>query len=950
MAYESLRVITLQSAFEIVFEVLKSNKLSVKEESMLEALILSCPQIEDGGASYIKRDDLNNFCSNFVRSLRENDGSFLHRQKGYKGPLVDIEEFVESKEYLNAKGSLRPVVKYELQDIVEKMDGIREVVLTGCVSGDTEVTISRQRGSKFVSKKICMKDLYEKFNRIKKGWEPERWITTKTLSLVEDQIRSNDIKNVFYNGKKPLYLVTTSSGKRIKCTLEHKFKLPGNADGFKPIGEIGVGGTVICRSPMKRTGGKKKIRYANNENRNIVYSIPFHPYARRHIVAGRNYKRLCRARIRIDAALNNLSEEQFINILRKDEAAAAKLNYTDPSLVIHHINIDDSDDRLENLRLMSQEKHGKLHGVQHASHIGNCDVHEETVISIKYMGIEDVYDLEVSNYKYHSYLVDNIIVSNSTSWGKTHLARELIKYILYKLSMLYDPQYQYDLALGSSIVIVLQAVSFRLSKKVLFNPIIASLSASKYFTQNFPFNKQVTSELQFPNQIYISPISGSELAALGENVYAGIMSEVNYWDVTENSKQASIKGLEDTTFDQATVAYTNLIQRLKFRFQNYGKIPGVLVLDSATNYPGDFLSKKAEEAKWDEQIHVVRHMVWDTMSADKFSGDKFLVEVGTLDRHSRIIESREFALPEADILEVPVEYKTDFERDIESALRDCAGLATGHRRAFMPFKDAVVDAYTVYEAIYNNQKLFTEDSIDLNNHFVGPLEWDLLINKEYLEQLSFDKNANFCLHVDLGLSQDHTGLAIGHVQDYKNMPSTSFYSRDTNTFTEMINIEAPILCIDGILHIRPPTGGELNVDFLKGFMLYLTQRLNVKIVTMDSFQDVSFKQAFNNIKGVRYGTVSTVTSPLPYMELKTCYVEGRIIHQNHPMYIEELLFLEYDPKKQAIDHVAHHAKDICDAVGGVTNMLIHKMARYRRSRKPAQKPVPAHRQLVVTKL
>ena len=162
MAYESLRVITLQSAFEIVFEVLKSNKLSVKEESMLEALILSCPQIEDGGASYIKRDDLNNFCSNFVRSLRENDGSFLHRQKGYKGPLVDIEEFVESKEYLNAKGSLRPVVKYELQDIVEKMDGIREVVLTGCVSGDTIIAINRQRSG---SHQVIYKTISEVYNK-----------------------------------------------------------------------------------------------------------------------------------------------------------------------------------------------------------------------------------------------------------------------------------------------------------------------------------------------------------------------------------------------------------------------------------------------------------------------------------------------------------------------------------------------------------------------------------------------------------------------------------------------------------------------------------------------------------------------------------------------------------------------------------------------------------------
>ena len=55
----------------------------------------------------------------------------------------------------------------------------------------------------------------------------------------------------------------------------------------------------------------------NNENRNIVYSLPFHPHARQYVVAGRNYKRLCRARVRLDAVLNSLTEEQFINIIKQ---------------------------------------------------------------------------------------------------------------------------------------------------------------------------------------------------------------------------------------------------------------------------------------------------------------------------------------------------------------------------------------------------------------------------------------------------------------------------------------------------------------------------------------------------------------------------------------------------------------------------------------------------------
>ena len=87
------------------------------------------------------------------------------------------------------------------------------------------------------------------------------------------------------------------------------------------------------------------------------------------------------------------------------------------------------------------------------------------------------------------------------------------------------------------------------------------------------------------------------MATLGLDVYAGVMSELNYFSVVENSKQLTMRGQEDTTYDQASNAYTNLIQRLKSRFQTFGKIPGCLILDSAVHYPGDFLSKKIEEAK-----------------------------------------------------------------------------------------------------------------------------------------------------------------------------------------------------------------------------------------------------------------------------------------------------------------------------------------------------------------
>jgi hypothetical protein len=944
MAYDDLQVIKLCDALEAVTHVLRAERISQREEAMLESLVLACPQISDGGESYILKDDLRNFCKNFIKSLREGDASFLHKEKGYKGRLVDIEEFVESKEYLNQKGSIRPIVKYELQNIINKLDNIREVVLTGCVTGDTLINISRKRSGNFKCTPITMKKLYECFHGLAGKWDKS--IKTETLSLVtEDAVGRNEIKNVFYNGVKPVYRVVTSSGNTIKCTLDHKFKVPGEITEFKKLKNLGVGGVVICRAPRRKAMTQKK----RNKNRTVLYNARYHPYARKHVVNGIDYRRIYYARIVYDAHLNNMEERHFIRIIRKDSDKAKTLKYSDPSLHLHHINYDESDDRIENLVLLTEKEHGALHGPIVGRKSGACEVREETIVSITYIGEEDVYDLEM-NFNFKSYIVDNIIISNSTGWGKSYLSRILTCYLLYRLSMLHDPQYQYDLAPGSSIVMILQSQSLRLSKKILFNPLLALIAGSPYFIKNFPFNRQVTSELQFPNHIFVSPVSGSEMATLGLDVFAGILSEINYFDVVENSQMLTMRGQDNTTYDQAVNVYTNLIQRLKNRFQDHGKIPGVLILDSAVHYPGDFLDRKVQEAKWDSQIHVVRHAIWDTLAKDRFSGSRFLVEVGNMDRSSRIIEDRTFALPEADVIEVPEEYRTDFDRDIEAALRDYVGIATGHRRAFMPFKEAVNDAHTVYEALYEGQTLFNEEVIDITNYFDGPFEWEKLINKEYLKQISFNNKADFCMHVDLGISKDRVGLAVGHVQDYKMMPSTSFYSNTSNSFIEMTDMSAPVICIDGMMQITPPPGGEVSVDTLKGFMIYLSTTLNMKIVTMDSFEHVSFVQALRRVKGLRSGTVSTVATAIPYMELKAAYIEGRIIHQSFSAYTDELLFLEYDPKKRKVDHLPHKSKDISDAVAGVVHMLTHKIAHYRKSNVSNKtEKAPQHRQIAIAK-
>jgi hypothetical protein len=112
--------------------------------------------------------------------------------------------------------------------------------------------------------------------------------------------------------------------------------------------------------------------------------------------------------------------------------------------------------------------------------------------------------------------------------------------------------------------------------------------------------KKIQSELIFPNNIIVSPASGSESATLEENIYGGMLDEVNFMEVVDKSKK-SVDGQE---FDQAETLYSSIASRREFRFLRNGKLPGLLCMASSRRCPGNFSERKIEEAKTDPEIYV----------------------------------------------------------------------------------------------------------------------------------------------------------------------------------------------------------------------------------------------------------------------------------------------------------------------------------------------------------
>jgi len=90
------------------------------------------------------------------------------------------------------------------------------------------------------------------------------------LALCKDgRVRPQFIKDIHYNGKQQVYLVKDNLGNEIKCTLNHKFMTPY---GMKPIGDIGVGGEIICHVNQYENN-KKKYNLHDTTERNNPFSL-----------------------------------------------------------------------------------------------------------------------------------------------------------------------------------------------------------------------------------------------------------------------------------------------------------------------------------------------------------------------------------------------------------------------------------------------------------------------------------------------------------------------------------------------------------------------------------------------------------------------------------------------------------------------------------------------------
>lgn len=495
------------------------------------------------------------------------------------------------------------------------------------------------------------------------------------------------------------------------------------------------------------------------------------------------------------------------------------------------------------------------------------------------------------------------ILTGAIGLGKSTVAALALCYKLYRIGCLVSPTQFFNLMDDSGITFAVYSLFKYASQDNNYTTLKSMIDGIPFFRQNFPRPKHLSNnakdDLSFPNRVGV--IAGStELHALGLNLLCLLMDEVNFMKETDDTATVEKVG-------QAQKLYTASLRRLESRFQYRGVTPGLMILISSRNAESSWLELHLQEVVGKPGVHVSDYALWDVKKEVMgYSGKRFFVEVGDFVHPSRIIERLGEAREGAQIVSPPIEHKPEFEKDIEGALRDIAGVANIGVSPLIRDRDAM--KATVDTKL---EHPFTRKSFTISHLDDIPIRDFFLHDKVVQTVRSFPRprlnpNCPRFLHVDLAETNDAAGFAMGHISKISG----------TN----------PHISIDAMLRLQAPTHGMIDFSKIIDFIVYLQQECGypIKSISFDRFQSTHARQILAKL-GFETPYLSLDKTDEPYIVLRSTIQEGRLSVYDYEPFFTEMGRLVHNTKKKKVDHPEGGSKDVSDAVCGVVFRLTQAM-------------------------
>lgn len=335
--------------------------------------------------------------------------------------------------------------------------------------------------------------------------------------------------------------------------------------------------------------------------------------------------------------------------------------------------------------------------------------------------------------------------------------------------------------------------------------------------------------------------------------------------------------------------YASVSARIKSRFIKNGKLLGKMFLVSSKKADHDFLEVYINEHKNDVKnglMYLVDSPLWDVKPSTTYSGERFPVAYGSKQLTPKVVEDGEDieALKKMgySILQVPIEFKRDFEFNIITALQDLAGIALPGSFSYFSYK--------IFSKCYcDRPNPFTNEILEIGVD--DDMEYYQFFNPDLIPKKF--KELPMAIHVDTSLVSDNTGITGACY--VKNVMS------DTDDGTTEKRVYAQVFSVG----IHAPQGSEISMAKTRRFIYYLRKiGFNIVMISTDTFQSAEFHQILQD-KGFTTQIRSLDRTPEGYHILREAMVEDRIEMIKHNKIEDELIHLQRDTSTGRLDHPAN---------------------------------------------
>lgn len=534
-------------------------------------------------------------------------------------------------------------------------------------------------------------------------------------------------------------------------------------------------------------------------------------------------------------------------------------------------------------------------GLNHLTGTGICD----TMYPLLKKDFCIVHDLS-SN-------VREVILTGSVGFGKSFFMSLGLVWNLYFLSCLKNPQKYFKLSSASKIAIAIISITEKQAKKNMFFNVKTMIANMDYFKENCMFDEnRDTESLLFDNGVEIFSGTSTQSSNIGLNIFSGALDEANFFRVIQSSKRSRS---DNSEFDEALTLYNSILRRQDSRFLKKGLKPGQLYVGSSKVYPNDFTAQRIKLARDTEEVigkqttYVMDYNLW-TVDRDRYGKEEFKVEIGGLNRRSRILEGVEEDIT-GEVINVPMEFFDKFKKDIDNALRDIAGVAVYSVQPFFGQRESIHEMWDS-----SMPRIFSVDSATLSDKSEYQVVEKILPHK-----IQFPERVRY-VGMDVGLKHDNFGFSIGYIEEIK-FRKKQFFNEVTQELQEVVE-KVPIIRLEMHLRIYPERElGEVELSRVR-FLIFKLRKVGYKIkyASADGFQSKDMEQILKR-NGIQFDYISMDKTLDPYETFRSAVYDGRVKSIYHPLLEEEMVRLEKNYILNKVDHPVHGGKDIADSAGQV---------------------------------